>query len=122
MGHHLPVCKRNPGVVRNRQGKICDGQPAKWAIEKWEINRTKPEEPDVSIVLVRSKKDNQTDDGDDNGRNTSASAKLKHYPQSNLYSWKIETNGDDYEVGEPVFIGKGLGLKTKVKNIILLMR
>ena len=99
--------------------KFNDGQPAKWEIEKWEINRTKPEEPDISIVPIRSKKDNQSDDGDDNGRNTSASARLKYYPISNLYSWAIETNGDDYEVGEPVFIGKGLGLQTKVKNIIL---
>ena len=99
--------------------KFNDGKPAKWEIEKWEINRTKPEEPEVSIVPIRSKKDNQTDDGDDNGRNTSASARLKYYPISNLYSWAIETNGDDYEVGEPVFIGKGLGLQTKVKNIIL---
>ena len=94
-----------------------DGQPDKWEIEKWEINRTKPEEPEIRRVDIRSKKNNEADDDDDNGRNTSAKALLKHYRQSDLYSWTIDNNGDDYEVGEPVFIGKGLGLRTTVTSI-----
>ena len=91
----------------------------KWEIQKWRINRTKPEKPDISLVSIRAKENGSNDPNDDSSRNTTATAKLKHYPVNDLYSWEIETAGRNYEVGETVFIGKGLDLSTKVAQIKL---
>ena len=95
------------------------GNPSRWGITKWEINRTKPEKASTSLELVRSRKDDQAEDDDDNGRNITGVVKLYHYERNDVYAWEIVDPGRGYEVGEPVSIGKGLGLKTKVTAIIV---